>query len=117
MKSPIAIGSSRRTFLSQTSGALSMAASPWIGRAAASPNDRIGIGMIGLGGRGTDHLDELARLASAHNVQINAVCDVWRKAGEAAAEKLKRKTGHEPRRFTRFADLLDQPDVDAVVIA
>ena len=73
--------------------------------------------MIGVGGRGTDHLEELARLASAHNVQINAVCDVWRKAGEAAAETLKHRTGHEPRRFTRFSDLLDQPDVDAVVIA
>ena len=117
MKSPIVSGSSRRTFLSQTSGVLSLGASPWIGRAAGSPNDRIGIGMIGLGGRGSDHLDELAGLASAHNVQINAVCDVWRKAGETAAEKLKRKTGHEPRRFTRFADLLDQKEVDAVVIA
>ena len=53
----------------------------------------------------------------SQNVQITAVCDVWRKATQAAAEKLAAKLGHEPRQFTRFGDLLEQRDVDAVVIA
>ena len=95
----------------------SLAAAPWIGRAAATANDRIGIGLIGVGGRGSDHRDELIRLATSQNVQITAVCDVWRKASQATAEKVTQKLGHEPRQFTRFGELLEQRDVDAVVIA
>ncbi len=117
MKSQSKSGSSRRGFLVQTSGIASLGAVPWIGRAAVGANDRIGIGLIGVGGRGTDHRDELIRLASSQNVQITAVCDVWRKASQAAAEKVAQKLGHEPRQFTRFGDLLEQRDVDAVVIA
>ncbi|MGC8644342.1 MAG: Gfo/Idh/MocA family protein, partial [Isosphaeraceae bacterium] len=45
------------------------------------------------------------------------VCDVWHKASGVAAGKLKQRLGHEPRQFTRFADLLERRDVDAVVIA
>jgi predicted dehydrogenase len=50
-------------------------------------------------------------------VQVSAVCDVCRKATAVAAATLKAKLGHEPRQFSRFGDLLDQRDVDAVVIA
>jgi len=50
MKSQSKSGSSRRVFLAQSSGIASLAAAPWIGRAAASGNDRIGIGLVGLGG-------------------------------------------------------------------
>ena len=117
MKSQSKSGSSRRGFLVQTSGVASLGVVPWIGRAAAGANDRIGIGLIGVGGRGGDHRDELIRLASSQNVQITAVCDVWRKAGQATAQKVAQKLGHEPRQFTRFGDLLEQRDVDAVVIA
>jgi predicted dehydrogenase len=117
MKSPSDRGSSRRVFLAGASTMASMGAAPWTGRAAASANDRIGIGLIGVGGRGTDHLNELVRLASSQNVQVSAVCDVWRKASHSAAAKLKQRLGHEPRQYTRFGDLLEQRDVDAVVIA
>ncbi len=117
MRSQSKSGSSRRVFLAQTSGIASLGAVPWIGRAAASANDRIGIGLIGVGSRGSDHRDELIRLATSQNLQITAVCDVWRKASQAAAEKVTQKLGHEPRQFTRFGDLLEQRDVDAVVIA
>lgn len=117
MKSPSERGSSRRVFLAGASGAASLGAAPWIARAAASASDRIGIGLIGVGGRGTDHLNSLIHLASSQNVQVTAVCDVWRKASGVAAEKLKNALGHEPRQYTRCGELLDQRDVDAVVIA
>ena len=117
MKSQSKRGSSRRDFLVQTSGVATLGAATSIARAAARANERIGIGLIGVGGRGSDHRDELIRLASSQNVQITAVCDVWRKASQAAAHKVAEKLGHEPRQFTRFGDLLDQREVDAVVIA
>ncbi|MGC8643878.1 MAG: gfo/Idh/MocA family oxidoreductase, partial [Isosphaeraceae bacterium] len=73
MKTPSTHGSSRRDFLAGASGVASLGASPWIGRAAASANDRIGIGLVGVGGRGTDHLKEIVRLASSRNVRVTAV--------------------------------------------
>jgi predicted dehydrogenase len=118
MKPHAACGSSRRAFLTQShAGLAALGSSPWPLRGVKSANDRLGIGLIGVGGRGTDHLNELIRIASSHNVQVVAVCDVWRKATAAAAARLKEKAGHEPRQFTRFGDLLAQRDVDAVVIA
>ena len=117
MKSQSKRRSSRRVFLAGASGVASLGAAPWIARAGGHVNDRIGIGLIGVGGRGTDHLNSLIRLASSQNVQVTAVCDVWRRASHTAAEKLAAKLGHEPRQYTRFGDLLEQRDVDAVVIA
>jgi predicted dehydrogenase len=110
-------GSSRRTFLAQTSAMLSVGVASPLAAAPRSASDRIGIGLIGVGGRGTDHLHELIRLATSQNIAITAVCDVWRKAREAATEKIKRSGGRQPRHVSRFGDLLDLPNVDAVVIA
>jgi len=40
-------------------------------------NDRISLGHIGIGSRGTD-LDLIAsKLKSSHNVEMTAVCDLW----------------------------------------
>lgn len=107
---------SRRTFLAGSTGLMSLGAAT---RAATvrGAQDRIGIGLIGLGGRGGDHLDALIRLATANNVRIPAICDVWRKASSRAADRLQTALGEKPREFTRFSELLDQKDVDAVVIA
>ena len=57
MKSQSNRGSSRRVFLAGASGVASLGAAPWIARAGGHVNDRIGIGLIGVGGRGTDHLN------------------------------------------------------------
>jgi predicted dehydrogenase len=110
-------GPSRRAFLEETSALAALGIGSGLALASTRPSDRIGIGMIGVGGRGTDHLHELIRLASSHNVAITAVCDVWRKARETATETLKRSGAHPAKQFSRFGDLLEQPDVDAVVIA
>ena len=42
-------------------------------------NDRIGVGFIGVGGRGTSHIGTVQKLAKAgENLQIVAVADVFR---------------------------------------
>ncbi|MFZ5829772.1 MAG: Gfo/Idh/MocA family protein, partial [Planctomycetota bacterium] len=56
-------------------------------------------------------------LAEAENVEVTAVCDVWRVNLEKAAATVEKQTGKAPRKFTRFDDLLQLPDVDAVVIS
>lgn len=110
----------RRQFLKQTSTvAAALAASPWPAPAQPSggANDRIGIGFIGTGDRGSALMRELLALASPHNVAVTAVCDVWKRNREAAVAAVARAAGRAPKQFTRFGELLAQPDVDAVVIA
>jgi predicted dehydrogenase len=74
--------------------------------------------MIGVGGRGTAHLTDLLKLQEKHNVQIVALCDVFKKNLETAAARIQqRQGGAAPAKFTRYQDLLAVKDLDAVTIA
>jgi predicted dehydrogenase len=109
---------SRRFFLKQTSaGIAAVGAGAWLAGAADGALERIGIGCIGVGGRGSGHVADLLALAGKHNARIVAVCDVWRKNLQAAALRVRQKSGEAPRQFTRFGELLALKEVDAVVIA
>lgn len=97
----------RRQFLRR--GALGAATTWFIGRpgfASASPNARLNLGVIGVAGRGGDNLQEV----SSEN--IVALCDVDLNNLKAAAQKFK-----AARTFYDFRDLLEVPDLDAVVIS
>jgi len=109
---------SRRKFFAQTTaGAAALGSSSLVARRAYGANDRLSIGLIGVGDRCQAHLAEIQRLAQKQNVQITAICDVWKVNLARAAEKVKKGFGIEPYQCTRFGDLLARKDVDAVVIA
>ena len=78
---PIAV-MNRREFLQSTAKAgvaLSvLSAAPFVARGRVlGANDRIGIGFIGVGGRGSSHVGTVQRLIKAgENAQIVAVNDV-----------------------------------------
>jgi predicted dehydrogenase len=76
-------------------------------------NDRINIGIIGCGGRGTDDGNTFSRYGREHNdaCQIVAVCDVYEKRKRQAAERFKAKG------YLDYRELLNQSDLDAVIIA
>lgn len=104
----------RRTFLSATAAAaVSAKLSP---RTALSDsrilgaNDRLRLGVIGLGGRGR----YLMELLQGPDVEIVALCDVYQGALDAARARV---TGPAPRTTGKYRELLDAPDVDAVVVA
>lgn len=114
-------GISRRSFLHVT-GAASLGAAvvnlaPSRLRGAGGVNDRINIGMIGTGDRAQSLLSEIQKAARNHNVEVTAICDVWKKNREATAARIKSVSGTEPRACSRFQELLSLPDVDAVTIA
>jgi predicted dehydrogenase len=114
----VTVALNRRAFLQRTSIGVAALTTPALAaRAQSGANERIAIGLIGVGGRGTALMSEIFGLAKPHNVSIAAVCDVWRKAAGAAASRVQDKLGAAPRQFTRFQDLLALPEVDAVVIA
>jgi predicted dehydrogenase len=104
---------SRRGFL----GAAALAGSGLWSARAAGANDRLSLGLIGVGDRGTALLGQVLGLAKAHNADVTAVCDVWRVNLGKAASRVRAASGREPRTFTRFGELLALKDVDAVVIA
>lgn len=108
----------RRQFLKTASAAAAaLGALPLATPAAQGANDRVSIGIMGVGGRGTDLMRQILDLTDKHNVAITAICDVWRKNRERAADTIKQRSGTEPAQFTRFGDLLGSGNVDAVVIA
>lgn len=115
MRNPESI--TRRSFVKQvTLGTAAVAGGAWLARAAGA-NERIGVAFIGTGDRASQLMKELLPLTGKCDVEVRAVCDVWRKNREAAVATVKKSGGREPRQLTRFADVLALPEVDAVVIA
>ena len=77
-----------------------------------SPNERLGVGFIGVGGRAQAHIDIVNSLKQQGVAEPVAVCDVYRPRLEAAAKKCggaKMYRAHE--------ELLSDPNVDVVCIA
>ncbi|HEY5913536.1 MAG TPA: Gfo/Idh/MocA family oxidoreductase [Verrucomicrobiae bacterium] len=108
----------RRTFLKNAVlGSVALGTGPAVAKAAAEANETIGIGCIGVGGRGSALLADILAQREKQNVKVVAVCDVWRKNREAAAKRILDKSGHAPRQFTRFDELLALKELDAVTIA
>ncbi len=111
----------RRTFLDRAgkgvagalaSTCLAMPSRSW---AATSPNDRITLGFIGLGGQGSYHF---RKLLDTEQVHVLAVCDVYQEHREKARLRTNEKYGNQDCGFYNdFRELLDRDDIDAVVIA
>lgn len=105
---------SRRGFMQRASAAAvaagALAAAPR--RAAAGPNGRMGVAVIGTGGRGNSHLQALKHIQkSDKNIQIVAVCDTYRPRMERAAKE------YDVKGYMDHRELLADPAVDAVCIA
>ena len=76
-------------------------------------NDRINIGMIGLGGRGNDLMRWVLDITKTKDIaQIVAVSDVYRKRLRLAQETAKAEAA-----YIDFHELIARKDIDAVIIA
>jgi predicted dehydrogenase len=110
----------RRSFLNRTA---SMLAGTALGATAASygrivgASDRISLGHIGIGGRGGELGWIVSRLKEKHNVEMTAVCDLWKANRERAVSANTTYFGRAPRQFQNPEDLLLLKDVDAVLIS
>ncbi|HEY6402770.1 MAG TPA: Gfo/Idh/MocA family oxidoreductase, partial [Blastocatellia bacterium] len=110
----------RRSFLNQGAsliagaGALNVAASSY--NRILGANDRISLGLIGAGSRGKELAGIVARLKEK-NVEMTAVCDLWKVNREAATDQATKDYGKAPRSFQYMDDLLALKDVDAAVVA
>jgi len=98
-------------------------------RAARGANEKIRVGFIGVGNRGTQLLDGFLQ---QDDVEVAALCDVYEPylmrdyskvdkklldALEGRVPKMTEKLGDNVARYKDFRQLLDRKDIDAVVIA
>ena len=108
----------RRDFLKSAS-ALSAATSAFAAKAVKGgtgrvlgANDKINIGVIGVGGRGFYVASEFEKAGKRdNNCQIVAVCDVYEKRKKRAAERYKAEG------YLDWKEVIARKDVDAVIVA
>ncbi|HET9305818.1 MAG TPA: Gfo/Idh/MocA family oxidoreductase [Candidatus Sulfotelmatobacter sp.] len=80
-------------------------------------NERISLGHIGIGNRGSE-LDLIAsKLKDSHNIEMTAVCDLWKVNREKAAARNAGYYGRTPRAVQHPEELLALKDVDGVLIS
>ena len=111
----------RRQFLTQALGSAGMIAGlpllvPSRVFGVEAPSNKIGIGFIGVGARGSAVLANFLRRSDLG--QVVAVSDCYQTRREAAVAKINKAAGGEVcTAYQDFRDLLARPEVDAVVIA
>jgi predicted dehydrogenase len=111
----------RRSFLS--SSAVVLAGGSALARTALSygkilgANDRISLCHVGNGSRGRDLDLIVSKLAGSHNVEMNAVCDLWSMNREKAVATNAKYYNRAPRAFQYIEDALADKDIDAVILS
>ncbi len=102
-------GQTRREFLKQ---AATLASVTILSKSVFGANERIGVAVVGCGGMGFAHINTLLSLKQkGEPVDIVAVCDVWQKRLDAAAQRAEAKPVKD------YRQILDDKSVDAVCIA
>jgi predicted dehydrogenase len=96
----------RRTFVAGAAAATASAATRIPGA-----NGRLRIGVIGCGGQANAHMKTLLTMKESDNVEVIAVCDVFDKRAQQAAQL----TGGKVARH--YHEILGNKDVDYVLIA
>jgi predicted dehydrogenase len=100
------------TLAAATSAIAAKTASKMSGGRVIGANDRINVGVIGCGGRGSYVADAFHDFGKKNNAcQIVAACDVYEKRKKAVATKF------DVKGYRDYRELLNQSDVDAVVVA
>ena len=100
--------SSRRTFLAATTTA-ALSANRVLGA-----NDKINLVVVGLGGRGTAHMNEYAKQPDC---RVAGLCDVNQAALERGQALIEKLTGQKPTGYDDMRKVFADKSVDAVSIA
>lgn len=77
-------------------------------------NDRINVAIVGLGGRGSAHLNIYSKLPEA---RVAGLCDVNQAARERSQATLLRNTGEKAKEFADMREVFADKSIEAVSIA
>jgi predicted dehydrogenase len=78
---------------------------------AVGANDRVSVAIVGLGGRGRDHMTEYSKLPDA---RITALCDVDQAALERGIAFVEKATGVKPKGYADMREVFADKSIDAV---
>ena len=104
---------SRRTFVG---GSTAMALSLPLAAGAAGPNDKLSVGMIGLGIRGSYLLERLYA-GSQDTAAVTAICDAYTGHVSKASDRIEALDGKKPKTYVDYRELMQDKSIDAVIIA
>jgi predicted dehydrogenase len=80
----------------------------------AAPSDRMRIAIVGVGSRGSAHINEILPVP---NVEIAALVEVDGARAEAASQRIFQKTGKRPIIESDMRRVFDDKSIDAVTVA
>lgn len=116
---------SRREFLKKlaiSGSAATLASMPWLNAFAdnnptrKNPSDRVRLAVIGTGSRGQQLMRFLLDLTETKNMEIVALCDIYRPHLSEAVKMCDAK-GIKVKQYLHYEDLLSSEKPDAVIIA
>jgi predicted dehydrogenase len=109
------MNSDRRKFIKNSAIATAAIGTfPTILNACASPGEKVNVGLIGCRSMGFNDLRSF--LNEGNNVECLALSDVDSNVLESRAADVEKMTGTKPAMHSDFRELLDNPDIDAVII-
>ncbi|KPK04185.1 MAG: oxidoreductase [Gemmatimonas sp. SG8_28] len=82
--------------------------------ARVAPSDQVRVGVIGCNGMGFSNLRSILKIP---DVTCAALCDVDASVLARRSEEVERATGVRPAGHADFRRMLEDPDIDAVIIA
>jgi predicted dehydrogenase len=83
---------------------------------AGSPNDAIRVAVVGVNGRGRDHLRGYGGLKK-DNVEVVAVCDIDENILNGRLADFEKREGKKPKGYTDIRKLCEDKEIDVVSIA
>lgn len=111
----------RRTFIQNTAvvaaGTAALSTNALSYDRILGANDRISLGHIGIGSRGSELDGMVAALKEKKNVEMTAVCDLWSHNREQAVATNQKYYGKAPRAFQHPEELIAAKDLDAIIIS
>jgi predicted dehydrogenase len=108
----------RRQFLKSTAAVTgaAMVAAPAIAKGQQSANERIRVGLVGLGGRMHSHIGALAQM-TGENVEIAAICDCDQSKLDTATKVYPQLNGLKLAVYNDQRKLFDDKSIDAISFA
>jgi predicted dehydrogenase len=112
---------SRRQFLEDSMfaaaaavGAGGLATAQAADKPARSPGETLSVAVIGVNGRGREHLDALLK---REDIEITHICDADLDVGQRRAEQVAQRQQRKPTVVQDIRKLLDEESIDIVTIA
>lgn len=83
---------------------------------AQGANDRLRVGVIGVGERMDSLIKEFHALKDSHNCEIVAVNDIWTVNRDRAVKRITDLYGAQPKVYRTYEEMLAASDIDGVII-